>query len=303
MRLRHIEVIQALLQAGNLEQAGELLKLPVDTISATLHEAEQQLGFMLFSSVRGRLQATRETHLLHPLINQLHLELEPLRRLSNDLRQHHEPVLRVACSETLAQPLLPHSIAALRRRFPETPTTLSTQPSAEIERQVLMDECDVGLTLHPSVQAGIHCVQLVQGKVQFLAPHGWLSPKQKYIALQDLAGQPMIGLLQHDSLSRQLNNLLHTLRPEPVVQIQVQNYQMLRSMVEAGEGLALVDPFTAVGAKASGLDVCPVSPAIAVTLYAVMRKGAQQSPALESLLELVRQKAQALLADQGVVTL
>lgn len=303
MRLRHIEVIQALLQAGNLEQAGEMLKLPVATLSSTLHEAEQQLGFMLFSSVRGQLQATRETRLLQPLINQLCLELEPLRRLSKDLRQHQEPALRVACSETLAQPLLPHSIAALRRRFPDTPTTLSTQPCAEIERKVLMDECDVGLTLHPSAQSGIDCIKLVQGKVQFLAPHGWLSPKQKYIALQDLAGQPMIGLQQDDPLSHQLNNLLHTLRPEPVVQIQVQNYQMLRSMVEAGEGLALVDPFTAVGAKASGLDVCPLSPAIAVTLYALTHKGSEPGPALESLLELVRQKAQALLADQGVVTL
>lgn len=74
-------------------------------------------------------------------------------------------------------------------------------------------------------------------------------------------------------------------------------------MVEAGEGLALVDPFTAVGAKASGLDTCPLSPAIAVTLYVWLRKGTEPAPALESLIGFVRQKAQALLADQGVVTL
>jgi DNA-binding transcriptional LysR family regulator len=30
-----------------------------------------------------------------------------------------------------------------------------------------------------------------------------------------------------------------------VVQTRVQTYQMMRSMVEAGEGLAIVDPFTA----------------------------------------------------------
>ena len=72
MRLRHIEVIQALLQTGNLGHAAELLQLLAATLSATLQEAEQQLGFMLFSSVRGRLQATRDTLVLQPLINQLY---------------------------------------------------------------------------------------------------------------------------------------------------------------------------------------------------------------------------------------
>ena len=78
---------------------------------------------------------------------------------------------------------------------------------------------------------------------------------------------------------------------------------MMRSMVEAGEGLALVDPFTAVGARASGLDVCPISPAIPVTLYALTRKGTRHGLALDALLEIVRQEAEALLADQGLVVL
>ncbi|MFP3517742.1 LysR substrate-binding domain-containing protein [Pseudomonas sp. SIMBA_077] len=303
MRLRHIEVIQAILQTGSLNHASELLQLPVSTLHSTLHEAEQQLGFMLFASVRGCLNATRETLLLQPLINQLYVDAEPLHRLSEGLRQHHEPTLRVMCSETLAQPLLPASIAMLRRRFPDTPTTLSSQPFTEIVRSVLMDECDVGLSLQPTEQSGIDCLKLTQGKVQLLAPHGWLSPKQKYIALQDLAGQAMIGLSQHDPMSRVLDSKLLTLRPAPVVHITVQNHQMMRSMVEAGEGLALVDPFTAIGAKSSGLDVCPVSPAIPVTLYALMREGTEPCAALRSLLDIVREKAEALLADQGVLTL
>ena len=303
MRLRHIEVIQAILQTGNLGHAAELLQLPATTLSATLQEAEQQLGFMLFSSVRGRLQATRDTLLLQPLINQLYQALEPLRQLGNDLRQHQEPALRVVCSDTLAQPLLPHCIGALRRRFPDTPTTLSSQPCAEIVRRLLMDECDIGLSLQPSEQSGIDCRPLIQGKVQLLAPHGWLSSKHKYIALQELAGQAMIGLQQHDPLSRVLDDKLQALRPMPVIHIQVQSYQMMRSMVEAGEGLALVDPFTAVGAKAGGLDVCPLSPAIPVTLYALTRKGCEPGLALIALLEIVHRKAEALLADQGLVVL
>ena len=78
-------------------------------------------------------------------------------------------------------------------------------------------------------------------------------------------GQPLVGLDGHDPLSPAFEHKLAALRPAPMIQIRVQTHQMMRSMVEAGEGLAIVDPFTALGAKASGLDVCPVSPAVRST--------------------------------------
>jgi DNA-binding transcriptional LysR family regulator len=128
-----------------------------------------------------------------------------------------------------------------------------------------------------------------------LAPYGWLKPKQKYIALQDLAGQSMIGLEGQDPLSRLLDAKLQALRPLPVVQTRVQTYQMMRSMVEAGEGLAIVDPFTAFGAQEAGLDACPVSPPMMVSLYALTLKDGVASPAMNALLEIVTQKAESLL--------
>lgn len=76
----------------------------------------------------------------------------------------------------------------------------------------------------------------------------------------------------------------------------MQTYQMMRSLVEAGEGLAIVDPFTAVGARSAGLDICPLSPPIGVTLYALRRQGSEASPWLNALLELLTEQAEALLA-------
>jgi len=295
MRLRHIEVIQALLQTGNLGTAAELLQLPTATVSATLQDAEQQLGFLLFASVRGRMQATRETRELQPLLHRLYAEMEPLRRLASSLRQHQDPALRVVCTPTLAQQLLPQSLAALRRRFRETPCTLASQHTREIVRDLLLREVELGLSLHNPDHPQIHAQALAEGKLQLLAPHGWLQPRQKYIALQELAGQSMVGLEEQDTLSLMLDGKLQALRPAPLVQTRVQTYQMMRSMVEAGEGLAIVDPFTAVGARAGGLDVCPLSPAIGVTLYALTLKDREPSAALKALLEIVGEKAVAML--------
>ena len=297
MRLRHIEVIQAILQTGHLGTAAEWLQLPVGEVDATLKDAEQQLGFMLFASVRGRLQATRETLELQAQITTLYEALEPLQRLASRLKHHHAPPLRALCTPPLANQLLPQSIAALRRRFQDMPCNLSSQPVGEIINSLLLHEADVGLSLHDPEHPQIQSTVLAQGKLQLLAPHGWLKPKQKYIALQELAGQSLIGLEGHDPLSRLLDAKLHALRPLPVVQTRVQTYPMMRGLVEAGEGLAIVDPFTALGARESGLDACPVSPPIVVSLYALTLKDAAASPALNALLEIVIQKAESLLGN------
>ena len=296
MRLRHIEVIQAILQTGHLGTAAEWLQLPVGEVDATLKDAEQQLGFMLFASVRGRLQPTRETLELQAQITALYEALEPLQRLASRLKHHHAPPLRALCTPPLANQLLPQSIAALRRRFQDMPCNLSSQTTGEIINSLLLHEADVGLSLHDPEHPQIQSTVLAQGKLQLLAPHGWLKPKQKYIALQDLAGQSLIGLEGHDPLSRLLDAKLQALRPLPVVQTRVQTYPMMRGLVEAGEGLAIVDPFTAFGAQESGLDTCPLSPPIPVSLYALTLKNAASTPALNALLEIVAQKAQALLA-------
>ncbi|WP_054920836.1 MULTISPECIES: LysR substrate-binding domain-containing protein [unclassified Pseudomonas] len=297
MRLRHIEVIQAILQTGHLGTAAEWLQLPVGEVDSTLKDAEQQLGFMLFASVRGRLQPTRETLELQAQITALYEALEPLQRLASRLKHHHAPPLRALCTPPLANQLLPQSIAALRRRFQDMPCNLSSQPVGEIINSLLLHEADVGLSLHDPEHPQIQSTVLAQGKLQLLAPHGWLKPKQKYIALQELAGQSLIGLEGHDPLSRLLDAKLHALRPLPVVQTRVQTYPMMRGLVEAGEGLAIVDPFTALGARESGLDACPVSPPIVVSLYALTLKDAAPSPALNALLEIVIQKAESLLGN------
>lgn len=296
MRLRHIEVIQAILQTGHLGTAAEWLQLAVADVDATLKDAEQQLGFMLFASVRGRLQATRETLELQREIAHLYEALEPVQRLASSLKHHHAPPLRVLCTPPLANQLLPQAIALLRRRFQDTPCNLSSQPTRDIVNSLLLHEADIGLSLHDPEHPQIHSAPLAQGKLQLLAPHGWLKPRQKYIALQELAGQSMVGLEGQDPLSRLLDSKLQALRPLPVIQTRVQTYQMMRSMVEAGEGLAIVDPFTAAGARDAGLDACPLSPPIMVTLYALTLKDSVATPALNGLLGIVTQKAESLLS-------
>ena len=60
MRLRHIEIFQAIRQTGSISAAAQLLHVSQPAVTKVLQHAEQQLGFPLFLRVRGKLQVTPE---------------------------------------------------------------------------------------------------------------------------------------------------------------------------------------------------------------------------------------------------
>ena len=58
MRLRHIEVFNAIMLTGSVSAAARLINVTQPAVSRILSHAELQLGFALFERVKGRLTAT-----------------------------------------------------------------------------------------------------------------------------------------------------------------------------------------------------------------------------------------------------
>ena len=79
MRLRHIEIFQAIRQTGSVSAAAQLLHVSQPAVTKVLQHAELQLGFPLFLRVRGKLQPTPEA---------LALEREVEQRVFVGAREH-----------------------------------------------------------------------------------------------------------------------------------------------------------------------------------------------------------------------
>ena len=56
MRLKHIEVFNALMSAGSVVGAARLLFISPPAVSKALKMVEDELGFLLFQRVHGRLE-------------------------------------------------------------------------------------------------------------------------------------------------------------------------------------------------------------------------------------------------------
>lgn len=297
MRLRHIELFQAILQTGSLTAAAELLHISQPAASKILKHAEQQLGFALFDRVRGKLQPTAEARLLQQQTERLAIDLQNLRRLADNLGRGDARALRLICTPALAQALLPMALQRWRERFPRTACQLATQHTVEIVEALLLREADLGLTLQAVEHPGLCSRMLTEGRMRVIAPPGCWAQEEldTPVLLQALAGRALIGLDTRDALGSLLRGHLEELDPPPRVVTWVQTYQLARQLVSAGQGVALVDPFTALATDGGEVQTRLLEPAISVPLYALTRVHEQPLPAQAMLLDALGEQAARLL--------
>lgn len=274
MRVRHIEIFQAVLQAGTLTGAARLLHVSQPAASKLLQNAERQLGFPLFARVGGRLRLTPEGAQLRERIEKISDDLRELQRLTDSLREPEHRALRVIGIPTLST-LLIEAVTALRTRFPNGRIELATQHSREMVDALLLREADLGLTLQKVFHPGIEQQALASGQMVVIAPSGWWPQAEcdRPIDLDGLRGQPLIGIAMRDGLGRSVQAHLQYLDPPPRIDIWVQTYQLARILVANGQGMAVVDPLTAYGNGDAAVQVRPLEPALPVNLSLIRRKG------------------------------
>lgn len=82
MRLRHIEVFQAIVQTGSISAAARLLNVSQPNVSRVLNHAEQQLGFALFERRAQGMVVTAEGRRLLPEVEDIYQRLQSITQLT-----------------------------------------------------------------------------------------------------------------------------------------------------------------------------------------------------------------------------
>jgi DNA-binding transcriptional LysR family regulator len=139
-------------------------------------------------------------------------------------------------------------------------------------KSIVLREADVGFTLQDLSHPDVRCEPLCQGPLTLIAPKGTWSRTEasQPVRIDSLADSPLIGITRADHLGQQLEAYLAQLNPPARINTWVQTYQIAKDLVCSGEGIALVDPFTAVSAGAE-LQIRVVEPVMPIDLYAVYR--------------------------------
>ncbi|NVL26527.1 LysR family transcriptional regulator, partial [Pseudomonas syringae pv. actinidiae] len=247
MRLRHIEIFQAIRQAGSISKAAVLLNVSQPSVTKVLQHAESQLGFALFKRVKGKLMITPEGLALEREVNRVTVSVEGVRRLAESLRNDTSATLRIGATPALASSLLPAVVTRWSERYENTSCELCSLHSIELVQNLFMREIDVAITFRHPEHPGLDVRPIATCDLLLLSPADhWAEAQLKEpLPIEALAGTFLIGMAHTDPLSSQLGLYLHAVNPPPRTSFKVQTYSLARSLVEAGAGMAIVDAFTA----------------------------------------------------------
>jgi len=296
MRLRYIEIFQAILETGTVTDAAALLHISQPGATKLLQQAERSLGFPLFVRAKGRLQPTPESALMREQMDRVFDELRDLQRLASNIARAENYLSRVVSTPTLANAVMPSLIGHVRRKLGRVNIELSTQHSNEMARSLVLREADIGFTLQETLHPDLICEAIYSTELVLISADGtWDNSEiSRPLGLKELGGVATIGIATDDNLGRQIDSILNRLEPAPEISTWVQTYWIARELVSAGEGVALVDPFTALSGGPS-IQVRRVAQALPVTLYAVYRVDGAQNVVRTAVLEGVKAIASDLV--------
>jgi DNA-binding transcriptional LysR family regulator len=273
MRLRHIEVFNAVMLTGSVSAAARLMNVTQPAVSRTLQHAEIQLGFALFQRERGRLTPTAEAQTLYPHIERLFAQLDEVQRLAENLKSGRasQGQLRVMTVLALSYEVFPRAMRLFRQKYPEVPVIHQALHSPQIVSSLVLQEADVGFVFSAMTHPALSQEDIGEGRVMCIVPKGMLGARQVRsgtVSLAQLAGLPLISLDRQDPLGV---ILAHVLREQDQGHaansvITVQTYHVALALAHHGVGVAMVEACTAASADRGKVDVLALEPAVPVTV-------------------------------------
>jgi DNA-binding transcriptional LysR family regulator len=294
MRLRHIEVVNAIRVTGTLKAAAALLSLTQPAITQILQSAERQLGYPLFDRVRGKLIPTREAQLLFPEILRLDEQLQAVQRLAQNLRGGTgDSSIRVLAAPALAQTVVADAALAFQARHPGVKVSIRADYSATAVASIALMEADVGILYHSVSHPAIKEIELAVSRLVCVG-HPSMLPDAPSIELNVLEGREIVGPDPADPLGRLLAERLEELSVTVDVTITAQSYHSLVALAARSKLITIVDEVAALSARAQGLRVVPLAPVIAIPIVASVAINGERSALVEQFVETCRETLRSL---------
>ena len=262
MRLRHIEVFNAVYTTGSVTRAAAVLNVSQPAVSKVLAHAEQQLGYRLFERVRGKLVPTAEATRLYVNVAEVNASLDRLRHVADNLRNAEQGRIRVAATPALGIELLPAAIAGYRSVHPDVFFSVETRHHDGICTALLESGVDVGFAFDPDARPGIASEALGSGSFFVLAPADLRLPDRESLSVRDLEGLPYISLDRRGPLGRLLSTHIESSGAELQPIAWAETYQVAKSLVAQGVGVMIADQVTAFCGGCQGLRVWPLEPGL-----------------------------------------
>lgn len=243
IKIREMEAFDAYMRLGAMKSAAEENDLSQPAISRLLTSLEEKVGFALFFRKRNNLVPTPEAFQLHQTVirslTSFRALSEEARAIANNQRGH----LVIAAQPIFCDTFLISALKTFRKTHPRVSVRLLDVGMSEMLRMISERSCDmaIGITLDADPY-GAHVTRLATCEARCLLPKGHPLSTPGGIPLPRIRDEPFIDLSTGSPLRMRIDYLMQTIEFERNIAAECRTLHNVVGLVEAGLGVAIVDP-------------------------------------------------------------
>jgi len=199
-----VRVFLTLAEELHFGRSARRLGVVQSAVSQTLQALEEEIGAELFERSKRRVALSAAGHAFMEPARRAFEEFKRAKTSARSAASGEAGELRIHCTMMAALTAMPRVVAAYQRRYPNVNVQVHSSGSVEQLRALRERRCDVAFMPKASAKMAaeddrsLQLESLAADPLCAIFKRGHALSKRRSLPLADLAGSPMVFLLQRD---------------------------------------------------------------------------------------------------------
>jgi DNA-binding transcriptional LysR family regulator len=240
MDLRQLEIVRAIAETGSFTAAGARLHVSQSAISRQILLLEDEFHERLFVRLGRRVQITAAGEALLQLSHRVFNDIRDTSASITDRQKVLSGTINMVGGMTVCLYVFPPLIKEFKKQHPQVEIKVATGGTQRLMRRVRTGQADLALLTLPVDDPALTSVPVLREELMLLMPAGHPLANKDSVGVEALVGQPFIIFEQGSNTRRTLDEFFVREQIKPRIVTETENVEIIKSMVAAGLGVAIV---------------------------------------------------------------
>lgn len=279
MTFKQLEAFHAVMAAGSVTRAAEMLRVSQPAISRMIADLEAGAGFPLFVRSARHLAPTDRARQLHAEVERSLIGLSQIEAFAQGLRERGEGQLRLAVIPSLLAHVCEAMLAPFAKAHPQIAVCVETAANLDAMDWHMARQADLGVTFDPMSQSGVQLDVLGETEAVCVVPRLHpLALRGEPVGPADLLEWPFISYRLDAAFRARIDRLFDGLAPRDL-RFEARTTAAVCEMVAALGGVAIVPCHSPALAADGRLALLPFRPLLSSPVLLVRPPGLASPPA------------------------
>ncbi|BCS44623.1 LysR family transcriptional regulator [Pseudomonas amygdali pv. tabaci] len=295
MDLRQLEAFAAVMSAGSVTAAGKMLGRSQPSVTRAIQELEQELGFALFERSGPKVTPTHKAFMMYGEVESALLGVRNIRQRAQHIAQEENHQIKLVAISALAAGLLPTALSRLPEHLRPQQIQLQSMSPENVVQAVLSKTMDLGAVSLPLEHRGLEIHWIGEAPCVAVLPADSALAAHEVLSMELLRQQTLITMANPYRFRRRIDKAFQDAGGQPPRMLDTNTSLIAMQMARVGLGIALVDPFTAIGVPLQGVVVRPIACNIPFFFGLISAFASPLSDVASALIDEIADSAKTLL--------